>query len=155
MVNVEMSQNVTLFQIFGTKLRLPFMFGSGSERLRLLESTMLTMARRRAECGVLRVVLLLSMNFLVLATCPEGAVSLSGVCCVLCSCPRVAGKAECISEFSAVISMFSAGPSSTTNCTCKPGHQPDISTQSIDVSQIWIDLNMQHAHVCNHKYSSI
>jgi len=28
-----MSQNVTLFQIFGTKLRLPFMFGSGSERL--------------------------------------------------------------------------------------------------------------------------
>jgi len=28
-----MSQNVTLFQIFGTKLRLPFMFGSGLERL--------------------------------------------------------------------------------------------------------------------------
>ena len=28
-----MSQNVTLFQIFCTKLRLPFMFGFGSERL--------------------------------------------------------------------------------------------------------------------------
>jgi len=28
-----MSQNVTLFQIFGTKLRLPFMFGSVSEQL--------------------------------------------------------------------------------------------------------------------------
>jgi len=28
-----MSQNVTLFQIFGTQLRLPFMFGFGSERL--------------------------------------------------------------------------------------------------------------------------
>ena len=30
-----MSQNVTLFQIFGTKLRLPFMFGLGSERLKV------------------------------------------------------------------------------------------------------------------------
>jgi len=29
----KMSQNVTLFQIFGTKLLLPFMFVSGSERL--------------------------------------------------------------------------------------------------------------------------
>jgi len=28
-----MSQNVTLFQIFDTRLRLPFIFGSGSERL--------------------------------------------------------------------------------------------------------------------------
>jgi len=28
-----MSRNVTLFQIFGTKLRLPFMFGFGSDRL--------------------------------------------------------------------------------------------------------------------------
>jgi len=28
-----MSHNVTLFQIFGTKLRVPFMFGLGSERL--------------------------------------------------------------------------------------------------------------------------
>ena len=28
-----MSQNVTIFQIFGKKLRLPFMFGSGSEQL--------------------------------------------------------------------------------------------------------------------------
>ena len=28
-----MSQTVTLFQIFGTNLRLPFMFGSGSERI--------------------------------------------------------------------------------------------------------------------------
>jgi len=29
----KMSRNVTLFQIFGTKLRLPFMFGFGSDRL--------------------------------------------------------------------------------------------------------------------------
>jgi len=29
----KISQNVTLFHIFGTKLGLPFMFGSGSERL--------------------------------------------------------------------------------------------------------------------------
>ena len=31
--HLEMSQNVTVFQIFGTKLRVPFMFGLGSERL--------------------------------------------------------------------------------------------------------------------------
>jgi len=31
-----MPQNLTLFQIFGTKLRLPFMFGSGTERVKSL-----------------------------------------------------------------------------------------------------------------------
>jgi len=41
-----MSQNVTLFQIFGTKLRLPFMFGSGSERLLELVSPL-----NRAKSG--------------------------------------------------------------------------------------------------------
>jgi len=30
-----MSQTVTIFQIFGTKLRLPFMFGSDLERVRV------------------------------------------------------------------------------------------------------------------------
>ena len=38
----KMSQNVTRFQIFGTKLRLSFMFGFGSERL--------WRDRRREEC---------------------------------------------------------------------------------------------------------
>jgi len=33
----EMSPNVTLFQIFGTNLHLPFMFGSGSERLSVIK----------------------------------------------------------------------------------------------------------------------
>jgi len=33
----KMSQNVTLFQFFGTKLHLSFMFGSGSERLLVIK----------------------------------------------------------------------------------------------------------------------
>jgi len=35
--HLEMSPNVTLFQIFGTNLHLPFMFGSGSERLSVIK----------------------------------------------------------------------------------------------------------------------
>ena len=46
----KMSQNVTLFQIFGTKLRLPFMFGSGSERL-LDNCPPLERTNRKSSCG--------------------------------------------------------------------------------------------------------
>jgi len=44
-----MSQNVTLFQIFGTKLCLPCMFGSGSERLLLLKSLMFLPSRKEIK----------------------------------------------------------------------------------------------------------
>jgi len=51
----KMSQNVTLFQIFGTKLRLPFMFGSGLERLWLFDliccQTLLRHSRWEGRAG--------------------------------------------------------------------------------------------------------